>query len=149
MSGCWLWTACLDDKGYGRIGLGGKYGRPVQAQRASWMIHRGEVPSGLAVCHRCDVPACVNPAHLFLGTQSENHADMVAKNRHAKGDRARPKNPARGSQLPGAKLTEQSVAEIRDAAKRDVRASTLALQHGVSVENVRLIVAGRTWRHVP
>lgn len=87
-AGCWIWMACLDGAGYGRIGVGSKRDgtkRALQASRASWMIHRGPIPKGLHVCHTCDVPACVNPDHLFLGTNKDNADDMVRKGRATQG----------------------------------------------------------------
>jgi hypothetical protein len=78
---CWLWTASTTTFGYGVIGRGGKGGGFVNAHRLSWQIHFGDIPKGLCVLHRCDVPACVRPDHLWLGTKKENSLDAVAKGR--------------------------------------------------------------------
>jgi hypothetical protein len=67
---------------YGVIGLGPQAAGIAMAHRVSWVLHRGEIPDGALVLHKCDVPICVNPDHLFLGTQSTNLKDMAAKGRH-------------------------------------------------------------------
>lgn len=77
-AGCWLWTAAVDTYGYGRIGFGDGL---ISAHRVSWALYRGEIPNGLCVLHACDVPSCVNPDHLFLGTHSDNSKDCFNKGR--------------------------------------------------------------------
>ena len=90
--GCWRWTASIRNTGYGQINPCD--GRPsLQAHRVSWILHFGPIPDGMYVCHSCDNRACVNPAHLFLGTHADNMADMVAKRRPFNGCSARPACP--------------------------------------------------------
>lgn len=76
--GCWRWTAGCDSSGYGSLKTGQT---KVSAHRLSWQLHHGPVPPGQNVLHRCDNPRCVRPSHLFLGTQADNIADMLAKGR--------------------------------------------------------------------
>lgn len=77
---CWLWTAAKNEKGYGIFGLRKETDK---AHRIAWRLTIGEIPIGLFVLHKCDVPNCVNPAHLFLGTNLDNVRDMIAKGRNS------------------------------------------------------------------
>lgn len=94
--GCWLWNGSSLERGYGRF-------RGSLAHRVSWVLHNGPIPDGMHVCHRCDVTACVNPAHLFLGTALDNIRDMHAKGRDRNGQESKTNCP-RGHALEGANL---------------------------------------------
>lgn len=97
LESCWEWQAGFNGNGYGAAYFNGKQYR---AHRASWIMAHGKIPNGMMLCHSCDNPKCVNPSHLFLGTQADNIADMVTKGRQAKGDscsaRLYPERRARG-----------------------------------------------------
>lgn len=77
--GCWKWRASVNQRGYGRFGVSS--GKGVNAHRVSWVIHNGQIPGDLFVCHKCDNPPCCNPEHLFLGTRQQNVDDMILKKR--------------------------------------------------------------------
>ena len=106
-SGCILWTGPCEVKGYGTLFWNGKNRK---AHRMAWEAVNGPIPPGLCVCHRCDVPGCVNVEHLFLGTNSENSADRVAKGRQSKGRTHREAHP-------WTSLTDAQIAEIRAIPK--------------------------------
>lgn len=78
-AGCWLWLGRTAPNGYGRMGAGRN--RQYAAHRVSWEFHRGPIPAGLIVCHKCDTRRCINPDHLFLGTHADNARDRDAKGR--------------------------------------------------------------------
>ena len=86
-SGCWLWAGRLNEHGYGTTTVTHRTGvyRSWYAHRVAWLLHRGPIPKGLCVLHRCDNRACVNPDHLWLGTRRDNQRDMVKKGRSMEG----------------------------------------------------------------
>lgn len=134
---CWLWTAGQTIWGYGNIGT--ENGQMRMAHRISWELHYGPIPRGLFVCHHCDNPPCVNPAHLFIGPPKINTQDMISKGRH--GDTG-----AKGERNGHAKLTAEQVREIR--ASTNPNDSDLARHYGVSPTTVTLARKGKTWRHL-
>jgi hypothetical protein len=140
--GCWQWIGAKHRNGYGQAHRNGK---PDRAHRVSWRIHFGEIPVGLFVLHRCDVKDCVNPSHLFLGTQSENMRDMMAKGRYRKGST---KNVPRGSRHWLAKLDEQKVLEIKRLHALGYGQVRLGKMFGVTREAIRAILRGWAWKHV-
>ena len=125
--GCWLWTACRIRHGYGMLSVFGKM-RP--AHRMSWVLHRGSIPEGMLVCHSCDNPGCVNPAHLFLGTQKDNIADCLAKGRM------------------GRKLNAGDVREIRAAIAGGQTQVSQAKKYGVNKVTICRIIHKTLWGHV-
>src|SRR5450756_2321620 len=78
---CWTWLGPPSKEGYGRVGAGGKTGRLLLVHRVAYELVYGAIPEGLLVCHSCDTPSCVNPAHLWLGTHKTNAADKKCKGR--------------------------------------------------------------------
>lgn len=137
-TGCWLWSGRSFPNGYGSFYLGNY--RSVLAHRFAFSLSKGAIPQGLCVCHKCDVRACVNPAHLFLGTKKENTADMMAKGRHGQGF-------TRGEDSPSAKITESDVRGIR-ALRGQERQIETAARYGVSQVMVSKIQRRTSWAHV-
>ena len=138
-SGCWEWQRGKITSGYGVFYLSNW--RRMYAHRFSYIAFCGEIPADMVVCHSCDNPSCVNPAHLWLGKQGNNVRDCVAKGRdlHAVGE-----NHGR------AKLNESAVREIRRRANGGAWGiqSRLAEEYGVARVTIRQIIAGNTWTHV-
>lgn len=132
-SGCWIWTAYTNACGYGSFRHNGKM---KLAHRVSYELHIAPIPSGMVICHTCDTPACVNPNHLFPGTQLENIED-----RHKKG------RTSSGEGRPSAKLTWADVLEIRrryDAG--GVKQGELADEYGVCPQQISAIIRRMRWR---
>jgi len=133
-TGCWLWTGFSDERGYGRLHL---LGKDEFAHRIAYELYKGGVILKDHVLHKCDTPACVNPDHLFLGTQADNMKDMVRKSRSCKGE----KNGMH-------KLTEGDVRSIRDMHRMHIEQKTLAKLYNVSSAAICNIVNNKSWRHL-
>ena len=129
---CWHWQGPRSKDGYGY--LSERVSRSVvKAHRVSWQFHYGAIPASLCVLHKCDAPSCVNPAHLFLGTQRDNIRDMENKGRRA-----------RGESFSTTRLTAAKVLAIR-AARRDKSINTLAREYGVGRATISAVCARTTW----
>jgi len=141
-NGCMPWMGSRLKRGYGkyhgpRVPGQNRYPK-LLAHRVMWEIENGPIPEGMLVCHKCDVPACCNPQHLFLGTQQDNMADMASKGRSMHGEKS-----------PHHKLTEADVLEIRSlCAVNNQTKSELARRFKVSVRQIDRIVTRQHWKHV-
>lgn len=138
---CWEWWGSKNPDGYGAVRI---YLPPplkrYYAHRLSFTFFNGPIPENHLVCHRCDNPGCVNPAHLFAGTVRENWLDLVAKGMQS---------PARGERQGKAKLTEQQVREIRRRHRTEgVGCRRMAKQYGVGQTAITKILRRETWEGV-
>jgi hypothetical protein len=135
---CWLWLGAKDYDGYGCLAINRSI-RSIRAHRFSYYIHNNnELAPNLFVCHRCDNPSCVNPAHLFLGTTQENTSDRTSKGRDAKGN----KNY-------NTKLSIQSVIDIRNEYGRGgITIRQVAKLHGVCYATIRELLIGKNHKHI-
>ena len=128
-SGCWLWEASVAQSGgYGYLNVGGTCAR---AHVLSYEHFVGPVPEGYFVCHTCDVPSCVNPNHLFVGTVYDNNRDCYNKGRYARGERHG-----------GAKLSDKQALEIYRLLQEDREGREIAKIYGVSEQLVSHIKNG-------
>jgi len=149
---CWVWTASKRHKGYGAFVWADEDGKVVQgrAHRFSWLIHNGPIPDGLCVLHHCDNVACVNPAHLFLGTRADNNRDMCDKGRHVPGGtHCGPGNYERGEGHHNARLTAEQVVELRRRFDAGEHPSALAVDFGICQTYAYKVATRRAWRHLP
>lgn len=134
--GCTLWAGSMNNQGYGKLSV---KGQKRFVHRLAYALAHGAIPPGLNVCHRCDVPACLNPAHLFLGTQADNLADMKGKGRQV--------SPA-GEAHPRAKLTEADVLSIKARLASGEPTATIAAGYGVTRTAIYAIREGKRWAQV-
>jgi len=135
-NGCWLWLGSVNKEGYGHCGVKLKV---MLSHRVAWGLVHGPIKDGLLCLHHCDNPSCVNPAHLFLGTDKDNAEDRARKNR---GHRPT------GEQNVKAKLTEAQVLAIRTLGAARMNQRLLAEHFRVGLTTIEEILARRTWKHV-
>lgn len=130
---CWEWTAGRDTNGYGNAKLNGVR----LAHRISYTLEVGDIPKGMHVLHKCDNPPCVNPEHLYLGTQVENNLDRDNRGRGARGERAST-----------AKLTNEAIPIIRKMLADGEATKVVAKRFGVLPHTIRNVKNGKSWTHI-
>src|SRR5580704_5089112 len=137
---CWEWAGSRHPRrGYGQVTNDGK---TAKAHRVMWRLTYGAIPDGLHVLHRCDNPPCINPAHLFLGTNADNVADRVRKGRSSRA------SVNRGEKNALAKLTWNKIAEIRVMLADGVSGKDIAEVYKISRSVVSNIKTGKRWTPV-
>lgn len=137
--GCWLWnTSTNESETYGKIWAMGMH---WSAHRLSWYVYRGAIPPGIWVLHTCDMPRCVNPDHLFLGTCADNNADARKKGRLL----APYEEGAANAKLTGAQVDE--IRRLYDDKGKTTE--ELGRAFGVAKHTIHHIVRRHTWRHRP
>lgn len=139
-NGCWDWRGCLDKDGYGQFYLkrNGKE-MSIRPHRYSWIINNGSLSIGLVVCHSCDNPKCVNPKHLFSGTQKENIRDALIKGRML---------GPRGSKQHCSILKEENIPEIRRLSRKGISGNQIAKKFKVQRNVIYDILNKVTWKHI-
>ena len=120
---CWIWDGCTANRGYASLGS-------EKMHRISYRLFVGSIPIGALICHHCDRPACVNPFHLFVGTQKENMCDAAHKGRLVK------------------KLNHLKVRQIRVFLGAGIKIRAIAKEYGVHKALVTAIKRGRVWRNL-
>ena len=128
VSGCWFWNGSMGGTGYGHFRV---HDRMMNAHRASWLMHRGPIPAGIFVLHRCDIRQCVYPSHLFLGTHDENMRDMTSKNRACSGENHR-----------FCTILDATVLEIRRRGGAGETGASIARSLGISKAQANKIING-------
>lgn len=136
---CWNWTGFRNPKGYGRVGVKGKL---ILAHRYVYQQSHGPIPTGLCVCHKCDNPSCVNPDHLFLGTNYVNVRDRWTKDRC---------NHPKGEKSGNSKLDEIAVRDILENCQPRISGRSMAFyasKYSVSDSLIEFIIKRKAWKHV-
>jgi hypothetical protein len=135
-TGCWEWLGKTQTAGYGQCWTG--YGGERLAHRVSWIIHFGLIPEDLQVLHKCDNKTCVNPNHLYLGTQTQNVQDNVDRNLTNVGSKHWSTN-----------LQDSDIRCIRFSFRQGTSINAIAARFKLSYKNVWAIVHRYKWKHIP
>lgn len=136
---CWIWRGHVNNTGYGHVSLGGRGALKRLAHRVAYELVKGPIPNGLLVCHACDEPLCVNPQHLWLGTDADNQQDAARKGR---------KRSLRGSAHPNHKLTDDDVRRLRAMVEGGVPLTRIGQHFGIHATTVARIARREKWAHV-
>ena len=134
---CWIWMGATT-RGYGQTTIDKKHG---YAHRFSWEFANGSIPNKKIICHKCDTPRCVNPEHLFIGTQADNIKDAIKKGRTKY-------KASFGSKNGNSRLTELAVKDIKKQYAGGKTLREVANAIGVSKSTVWNVVSNKNWRHV-
>lgn len=136
VTGCLEWSGCRTAAGYGRLRVKQK---TLYAHRASYELSAGESASGKFVCHKCDNPCCIEPTHLFLGTNADNMSDCARKGRTAR---------QHGQTSGKAKLTDAQAMEIWQKRQGGESNMALAVEYGIDATVVSRIANKKAWTHI-
>lgn len=143
---CWRWRGSTIKQGYGTIPAEPPRTKNLRAHRLMWFYARGQIPDGFDVLHHCDNPPCVNPNHLFIGTDADNSRDAWSKGRNIiQTDPSRVRRRGEAHKL--AKLTDKAVLQIR-ALHGKIPSKELAARFGVSPQLISMVASNKVWRHV-
>lgn len=138
---CWFWTGFKNKNGYGYFSIptGVQGGISAKAHRVSFELFKGPIPKGLYVCHKCDNPSCVNPDHLFVGTNQENIQDSINKNRH--------KVPSLAGENHGrAILKAADIEKIRALAETGLSQREMGIKFNISRSHIGAIINKKYWK---
>lgn len=135
-NGCWIWQCAKSPAGYGYTGVTTQF-KTNKAHRLSYSVFKGPIPKGKLIRHTCDVPSCINPDHLLVGTDADNSKDKWSRGRGAI-----------GSMIGASKLTDSDVIEIRSKSSNGVLGKDLAIAYAVSTCCISDIINRKSWRHI-
>lgn len=138
---CWIWTGGVSSRGYGNFCFhrNGKFINN-RAHRFSYFLSKGEIPKKMLICHKCNNPLCVKPAHLYAGTTSDNVRDAIRDGLW---------NPSQGEKNGQSKLTKEKVLKIRELHKNgNYTQQELANLFGVIQQTISLILSRKHWAHI-